>query len=103
MRKKGLSWIFVALVLLMSISLPLGILFAGPAEAGANEVLTKAPQLKDKDGKLNDRFLNDVASWVNDHFFGRQELISAHNKTVSTAFGVSAADDVILGSGDWLY
>lgn len=103
MSKKVLSWIFTAAVVLMSVTLTVGILFAGPSEAGANEVLSKAPQLKDKDGKLNDYVLNDTAKWVNDHFFGRQELISAHNKTVSTAFGVSAADDVILGSNGWLY
>lgn len=103
MKKKVLPWIFTVLVLLMSIALTVGILFAGPAEAGANEVLSKAPQTKDKDGKLNDRVLNDTANWVNDHFFGRQELISAHNKTVSTVFRVSAADDVIFGTNDWLY
>lgn len=103
MSKKILSWIFAAGVLLISITLVVGILFAGPAEAGANEVLSKTPQLTDKDGKLNDYFLNDTASWVNDHFFGRQELISVHNKAVSTLFSVSAADDVILGSDGWLY
>lgn len=103
MRKKILSWIFVAGVLLMSVTLVAGILFAGPAQAGANEVLAKAPQLKNKDGKLNDHFLGDTAAWVNDHFFGRQELISTHNKTVSTVFGTSAADDVILGNNGWLY
>ena len=103
MSKKVLSWIFTAAVVLMSMTLTVGILFAGPSEAGANEVLSNAPQLKDKDGKLNDHGLNDTAKWVNDHFFGRQELISAHNKTVSTAFGVSAADDVIFGSNGWLY
>ena len=103
MSKKVLSWIFTAAVVLMSMTLTVGILFAGPSEAGANEVLSKAPQLKDKDGKLNDYVLSDIAKWVNDHFFGRQELISAHNKTVSTAFGVSAADDVIFGSNGWLY
>lgn len=103
MKKKVLPWIFTVLVVLMSITLTAGILFAGPAQAGANEVLSKAPQLTDKDGKLNDYVLNDTAAWVNDHFFGRQELISAHNKTVSTVFQVSAADDVIFGSNGWLY
>lgn len=103
MGKKILSWIFVAGVLLMSVTLVAGILFAGPAEAGANEVLSKAPQWADKDGKINDYFLNDTATWVNDHFFGRQELISTHNKVVSTVFHTSASDDVILGSDGWLY
>lgn len=103
MKKRIFAWIFAFGVLIMSIALVAGILVAGPAQAGANEVLSKAPQLKDKDGKLNDNFLGDVAAWVNDHFFGRQELISVHNKTVSSVFGTSAADDVILGSDGWLY
>lgn len=103
MKKKVLPWIFTALVVLMSITLTAGILFAGPAQAGANEVLSKAPQLTDKDGKLNDYVLNDTAAWVNDHFFGRQELISAHNMAVSSLFQTSAADDVIYGSNGWLY
>lgn len=101
--KKVLIPIFVAGVLLLSVTLAVGILFAGPAEAGANEVLSKAPVLVDKDGKLNDYFLNDAATWLGDHFFGRQELISVHNKVVSTAFDTSSSDDVILGSNDWLY
>ena len=103
MKKRIFPWIFTFGALLMSIALVVGILFAGPAQAGANEVLSKAPQLKTKDGKLNDNFLGDTAAWINDHFFGRQELISVHNKTVSTVFGTSAADDVILGSDGWLY
>lgn len=103
MKKKILSWIFTVLVLLMSVTLTAGILFAGPAKAGANEVLSKTPQVTDKDGKLNDYVLNDTASWVNDHFFGRQELISAHNMAVSSLFQTSAADDVIFGSDGWLY
>lgn len=101
--KKVLIYIFVAGVLLLSVTLAAGILFAGPAEAGANEVLSKTPVLVDKDGKLNDYFLNDAATWLNDHFFGRQELISVHNKTVSTVFGTSSSDDVILGTDGWLY
>ena len=103
MGKKILSWIFVAGVLLLSVTLVLGIVFAGPAQAGANEVLSKAPVLVDKDGKLNDYFLNDTATWLKDHFFGRQELISVHNKTVSTVFDTSASDDVIWGEDGWLY
>lgn len=101
--KKVLICIFVAGFFLLSVTLSVGILFAGPAEAGANEVLSKAPALVDKDGKLNDYFLNDAATWLSDHFFGRQELISVHNKTVSTVFATSSSDDVILGTGDWLY
>lgn len=103
MKKKIFPWIFAAGVLLLSITLVVGILFAGPAQPGANEVLSKAPQLLDSDGKLNDYFLNDTATWLGDHFFGRQALISVHNKGVSTLFRTSAADDVIYGSNGWLY
>ena len=101
--KKVLIPIFVAGVFLLSVALSVGTLFAGPAQAGANEVLSKAPVLVDKGGKLNDYFLNDASNWLKDHFFVRQELISVHNKTVSTVFHTSSSDDVILGTGDWLY
>ncbi len=103
MGKKIVIWIFVAGFFLLSLALSVGILFAGPAQAGANEVLSKPPVLVDKNGKLNDYFLNDAATWLKDHFFGRQELISVHNKVVSTAFATSSSDDVILGRNDWLY
>lgn len=101
--KKIISLIFVAAFLLLSVTLSLGILVAGPSEAGANEVLSKTPELQDKDGNFNTDFLSDVSAWVNDHFFLRQELISINNALTASLFQTSGEDSVILGSNGWLY
>ena len=101
--KKILSYGFFIAVLLLSIVLAAGIAVAGPSEAGANERLASAPSLMDKDGNFNGDILSDTAAWVNDHFFARQELISLSNWLSARVFGVSDADDVVLGSDGWLY
>lgn len=101
--KKILSYGFVIAVLLLSVTLTAGMLLAGPAPAGANERLSAAPALTDKDGKLNPDVLSDTAAWVNDHFFLRQELISANNDLSGKLFGVSGTEDVLLGLDGWLY
>lgn len=101
--KKVFSLIFVAAFLLLSITLSLGILVAGPSQAGANEVLSKDPALYDKEGNFNTNILIDVSAWVNDHFFLRQELISANNAMTAALFHTSGEDSVILGKNGWLY
>lgn len=101
--KKVFSLIFVAAFLLLSVTLSLGILVAGPSEAGANEVLSKEPALFDKDGNFNTNILSDVSAWVNDHFFLRQELISMNNAMTAALFHTSGEDSVILGKNGWLY
>ena len=87
----------------MSLTLAVGMIFAGPSEAGANERLADAPALTDKDGKWNENLLADTAEWFNDRFFLRQELISMNNALTAKVFGTSASEDVILGSDGWLY
>ena len=95
--------LFVACVLVLCLSLSLGILFTGPSEAGANERLSAAPQLTDKEGNVNFNILSDTAAWVNDHFFFRQELISLNNWLTAKLTGTAVADNVLLGSNGWLY
>lgn len=103
MRKNLSAILFTAFCLLVCIALSLGFLAFGPSEAGANEVLSAAPSLRNRDGTWNTAFLSDAAGYFSDHFFLRQELITAHNAITASLFGVSAEDSVILGSGGWLY
>jgi len=103
MGKKILKGLFVACILLMGAALTVGILFAGPAPAGANEVLSQAPSLTNRDGSFNKDVLSDTADWLSDRFFGRQMLISLNNRLTGVLFGNSATDDVILGKDGWLY
>lgn len=103
MGKKLISWGFAAAVLLLSVALAVGMVFAGPSPALANEVLSDPPALRDKDGGWNADFLSDTAQWFSDHFFLRQELISWNNRLTAAVFGTSGAEDVILGADGWLY
>ena len=103
MKQRILKWCFVAVFFAASLILSLGILFAGPSKAGANERLSKTPVLVGEDGKVNLDFLADAATWVGDHFYLRQELITLNNRFAATIFNTSGAEDVVLGSDGWLY
>ena len=102
MKKNKLSSLIFALVcLLLCAALSLGLLFFGPAEAGANQRLAQKPKLSAKSG-VNWAYLSDLAQYVGDRFWLRQELISLRNSLVSLT-GSSPVEDVILGTEGWLY
>lgn len=100
--KKTLYTAFLVGFLLLGLVLSVGILIAGPSQPGANERLSPAPALWEN-RKLNDQFLTDTAAWFNDHFFGRQELISVNNLLNASLLGVSEKESVVLGTDGWLY
>ena len=102
MNKKNLSSLLFALCcLLLCAALSLGLVFFGPAEAGANQRLAQKPKLSTKQG-VNWACLSDLASYVGDRFWLRQELISLRNSLVART-GSSPVEDVVLGSDGWLY
>lgn len=102
MNKRLISLIFAGILLLLCLVPPVGMLIAGPAEAGANEVLAFAPGLKTRDGTLNTAFLSDCADYLADRFFPRQEAITAWN-ALNAALGASGSPSVVLGRDGWLY
>ena len=102
MKQTILKWCFVTVFFLASLILSLGILFFGPSKAGANERLSKTPELI-IDGAYNPDVLSDAANWINDHFYLRQELITLNNRLTATFLHTSGAEDVVLGSDGWLY
>ncbi len=99
---KQVRWIFIVLVLALCLVPALGLIIDGPAEAGANEVPASMPSLTERDGSLNISYLAELADYVNDGFFGRQELITVWAELLAP-LGHSAEDDVILGTDGWLY
>ena len=103
MKKKIALAIFIAVCLSMALTLSIGFVIHGPSSAGANERLSSAPTLRNKDNTLNVDYLSDLSQYFSQRFYLRQELISVHNAIVATVFGNSAEDDVILGSDGWLY
>ena len=103
MRKSVFHIVFISLCLSLCLTLSLGMAFAGPAAAGANEQLAEPPALITEEGSLNTGYLNDLSSYIRDRFFLRQELISLHHWLSAKVLGTSGDDSVILGQDGWLY
>lgn len=103
MKKKVCLCLFLGLFLALSLTLSVGMILAGPSAAGANERLSDAPQWRDKEGNWNENYLSDLADWISDRFFLRQELISLDNYLTAFVFGNSGEDKVIQGKDGWLF
>lgn len=95
--KNSFHTMFPALSLGLCAVLALGTLIVGPSSPGANEILSPAPSLN------TDTVLSQTSAWFSDHFFGRQELITAYAKLNAALFHTSIREDVILGDHGWLY
>ena len=93
--------LFVAVFLLLCLSLSIGTLFFGPADAAANEKLADFPELQTDVG-FNTDFLAHLQKFVNDRFFLRQQLITL-DRRMSNALGVSGESSVIAGKDGWLF
>lgn len=103
MKKKLFFSLFLGLFFLLSLTLSVGMLLAGPSEAGANEKLSDAPQWTDQEGNWNADYLSHLSDWIGDRFFLRQELISLDNWLTARVLGTSGEDKVILGKDGWLF
>lgn len=101
MKKIWYSLFTVLFLLLCTVPL-LAMVFWGPSEAAANEVLSSRPVLFTRNG-LNFNYLNDLSGYVGDRFAFRQELVTANAALTAALFRESAADSVVLGEDGWLY
>ena len=95
--------IFIALLMALCLLPTLGMLIFGESEAGANEVLANAPRLKNRDGSFNTEVLSDLADYLGDRFFLRQEAITGWNAVNTRLLKDSPAQNVLPGRKGWLY
>lgn len=102
MKKLGML-LFLAAFLLLALLPSLGMLVFGPAEAAANEILAFPPAITEENGAFNKSVLHDASDYLADHFFLRQELITADAKLEAGLLKESAAEEVVLGEEGWLY
>ena len=102
MKKKTISLLFTLIFLGLCLIPGAGLVLTGGAEAGANEILAPRPRLTDQEGGLNGAVLTELADYIGDRFYLRQECVTAW-AGLNAAFGSSVTEDVILGSGGWLY
>lgn len=103
MKKKIANGAFIGVFLTLSLLLSLGMLLFGPAQPSANERLSEFPVLVTEDGKLNPDFAPQLASYVNDRFFLRQQLITADRWLSAKLLGTSTENNVLLGADGWLF
>ena len=103
MTKRLFSLFFAALFAIMCVVPLAGLALTGGAKAGANEVLAAKPALIRRDGSLNGDYLADLADYIGDRFYLRQECVTAWAKLNAALWRTSVTEDVVLGSDGWLY
>lgn len=98
--KKILSRLFAGILVALCLMLAVG--FFVPSQPAGNEQLAPPPQLFTEAG-LNGDFFSHAAQWFNDHFFGRQTLISMQNYLDAHLLGEEELGQVIAGKDGWLF
>ncbi len=68
-----------------------------------NRVLAEKPSFLTDEQTLNPNYTTEFDAWFSDSFGLRTQLVSAYGKLTSKLFGVSPAEDVIIGKDGWLY
>lgn len=96
-------FIAVLALALVIVAIPsVGMLWARTDSTTENRELAEPPALFEEDGSFNWNVLDDAGTYFADHFAYRNQLVSA-NARIRAAFGVSATDQVVVGTDGWLY
>lgn len=99
---RSAAWVFAVLVIGALLVPLVGMLWAPSDATSENRELAAAPQLTTDDG-LNVSFLSDAGAFFTDHFAYRENLVDVDARLFSRIFGISTADNVIVGTDGWLY
>lgn len=103
MKKKNIeSIIYVAVCLVLCILPFAGMTVASTDTTTENKTLAVFPELK-KDGKWNTEYLQEMGSYLEDHFAFRSLLVTIDSEIQSKLFKTSNMDTVIVGEDGWLY
>ena len=103
MTKRIVSLVFALLFFAICLVPTIGLVITGGAKAGANEILAGKPSLQKRDGTPNGEYLSDLADYINDRFYLRQEAVTAWARLNASLLHTSATEDVVLGRNGWLY
>ena len=104
MKKNLLYAAFPALITLLCLIPSLGMLLGPQGDAvGGNQAIAAAPSLRNAEGAWNTSFLSQIQDYAGDHFFLRQDMITAWSALNAKALGSSITEDAVLGRDGWLY
>ncbi len=95
--------VWIVLFLAFCLVPGLGMALVGETQPSANEILAGKPKLVQKNGGLNERYLNDLSDYIADRFAFRKNLINAWAELNEKLFHSSAEEQVLLGNDGWLY
>ena len=103
MKKNLLYAAFPALITLLCLIPSLGMLLGPQGDAvGGNQAIAAAPSLRNAEGAWNTSFLSQIQDYAGDHFFLRQDMITAWSALNAKALGSSITEDAVLGRDGWL-
>lgn len=103
---KRTATLFIVLILALCLTPSVGMLAqrTGTEEGpGGNETLTALPALRDPEGSFNPDWLTEMQDYAGDHYYLRQEMITAWSQLNASLLNTSIADNVVLGKDGWLY
>ena len=103
MKRKLSSVAFIAVILTICCVPSLGMLLPQQGEAGGNQALARRPALRDAEGKLNAEYPAQMARYLEDNYFLRQDMITAWSALNDRVLHTSISDSVIRGTDGWLY
>lgn len=104
MKKKLAYAAFSTLILLLCLIPSLGMLLPAQEDAaGGNQALSRAPSLRDAEGRWNPDYLSQIQDYAGDNFYLRQEMITAWSALNAKGLQSSITQDVVLGTDGWLY
>lgn len=96
-------WAIFAVAALALVLVPsLGMIWAPTDSTTENRPLVEAPPLTHEDGTFNEDYLAGWGQYFDDHFAYRNQAVTA-NARMRSLLGVSATDQVIVGSDGWLF
>lgn len=103
MNKKIISAIFTSACLLICVVPFAGMAVAPSNEAVGNEQQTTLPSISSEDGKINEKYLQQLGDYFSTHYAFRPQIISADAEIQSKVFGTSNLDSVVVGKNNRLY
>ncbi|MBR0161282.1 MAG: hypothetical protein IJQ02_08405 [Oscillospiraceae bacterium] len=103
MKKQILSYLMIAVFLLLCLLPSVGILVTGPSAMLANETAPRTPRLQSRDGSLNIGFLSDVTDYMESRFAFRPVFVTARSFLYEKLLRSSAEEQVLLGKNGQLH
>jgi hypothetical protein len=101
--KRAAQLIFSILVMALVLVPLVGMAWAPTSSTTENRELAMMPSLVNEDGEPNISYLSELGAWFEDHFAYRNQFVAVNALIRAEVFGVSASDQVIVGSNGWLY